>query len=413
MTSVPLLAPAVKPRLMSREFTTVAAATSLFFLVMGALNPLMSVYIVEELGSTKSAAGWVMSSFALSSVFLRTGFGRLGGRRGARLLVQVGTTLGIIALVVLAATASIAGTVASRIILGAAQASLMTGATVLAIDLAPEERRGEAVSYILVSFHLGLALGPLIGESLRDNFGYTRVFVGLAVLMAVALGVGSLLRYRGGDLDAPPVPFFHKQGVAPGLVAMFGIVAFVGFNSFLPLYGKSVGLTRVAPVFVVASVAIVVMRVFGSRLPDRLGPLRSVNVALGLTLVGAVLAAMWATPIGVFVAMAVMALGMALQTPSFIPVAVAGLAPHERSSAMATFTTFMDISIVATNPMVGFVADHGGYRTAFLIAGACTLVAIVLVPLVMAPAWRHGNRTPDAPIIQHEYGTTYATTRGD
>lgn len=107
-----------------------------------------------------------------------------------------------------------------------------------------------------------------------------------------------------------------------------------------------------------------------------------------MTVGGAVTVAMWSSVAGIFVAAAILAGGMALQTPALMTVAMRGVASHERSSAMATFTLFMDLSVALTGPVIGLIVAGVGYRTAFLTGGAVALVALAGLHLNLAARWR-------------------------
>lgn len=316
----------------------------------------------------------------------------------------VGCVVSSVGLAALLLADSVAIAVISRLLMGTAQAAAMTGSTVLAIDLAPESRRGEAASYILVSFHLGLGLGPVIGEAILNASSYDAVWITLAALALVGAAVSMLLPHRPGDPAAPPSPWIHPSGLAPGAVAAFGIVGFVTFATFIPLYGPEVGLSRVGLVFTVASLSIAAVRIAFGTLPDRLGPVRAGSFALAFSAIGSLVVAMWSAPAGVFLAAAVLAGGMALQTPALIPVVVAGIAPHERSSAMATFTMLMDVSVALTGPVIGLIVSGVGYRTAFLTSGATSLIGLVILSSLLAPRWR------ELKAVQSGFGVTDATS---
>ncbi len=73
--------------------------------------------------------------------------------------------------------------------MGLGEACFFVGATTMATDLAPEERRGEAVSYWSVALWGGLAFGPVLGELLLDGSDYDLVWY-----VAGALGLDG----RGG-----------------------------------------------------------------------------------------------------------------------------------------------------------------------------------------------------------------------
>ncbi len=374
--------------LLTREFLILALSTTLYFVGMGASNPLMPKFVVDELGGSEATAGVVMGSFAVAALVTRSPLGRLGDRRGARLLMLIGSGLSTVGMLVLTVTENVPTAIVARLILGAAQAAAMTGATTLAIDISPESRRGEAASYILVSFHMGLGLGPVLGELIRDHFSYDAAWFALAGAAALGGVVASTLPLRVGNPDAPPSPWIHPAGIAPGMVAGFAIVAFVAFSTFIPLYADEIGLTQVGAVFTVSSVAIAFARLVFGKAPDLLGPIRAATLSIGLTIVGSMVVALWAAPAGVFVAAAILAGGMSMQTPSMIPVAVLGVPAHERSSALATFTMFMDVSVALTGPLIGLIVSGTSYRVAFSTTIVTSVIALVLVHTNMAPRWR-------------------------
>jgi MFS family permease len=165
----------------------------------------------------------------------------------------------------------------------------------------------------------------------------------------------------------------------------------VSFSFLVPLYARDVGLEAVGKVFMVASISIAVARLVFGRAPDALGPIRSSTIALLLTAAGATVLALWHSVPGIYVSAAILAGGMALQTPSMIPVAVHRVEPRDRASAMATFTMFMDLSVALTGPIMGALAGGAGYRVAFLAGGGCSLVALVIVHTVLAPRWSAAN----------------------
>jgi MFS family permease len=378
-------------RLLSREFVILAVATVLYFVGLGAVNPLMPPFVVDELGGSEVVAGVVMGMFAVSALLTRSWFGRMGDRRGARRLVVAGCLLATLSMAVLIVTTTVAMAIVARLVLGAAQAAVITGATVLAIDLAPVSRRGEAASYILVAFHVGLGLGPVGAELVRDATSYDTVWAIVGGLSAAGAGVAMLLPHRPGDPKAAPSPWIHPSGIAPGLVAAFGLVAFIAFTAFIPLYAREIGLDQVGTVFMVASISIAIARIGLARVPDLLGPIRSGTIALVVTGGGAVVLALWQTVPGVYVAAAVLAGGLSLQTPSMIAVAVNGVPDNQRSSAIATFTMFMDLSVALTGPITGLVVSGAGYRTAFLGGALASLVALLLLHGNLAPRWRATN----------------------
>ena len=387
ITTTATSAPLGADRLMSREFATLMVTASVFFLATGAVNALLPKFVVDELGGTEATAGFVMGSAAFSALATRIWFGRTADRRGARRILVLGAGLGAVAFVLLAAASTVAGAVAARLVLGASGAAMVTGATMLGIQLAPPARRSQAVALVLVSFHAGMGLGPTFAEWLLNLRSYAWVWTVAAGFSVASGGLAMLLSFRPGDPNAEPSPMIHRNALLPGVVTLFGVFAFNGFMTFLPLYAREVGMSDAGLAFLVASATMVLIRTALGRVPDVVGPIRAGSGALVLTVGAMIVVALWATPTGVVVGAALVAAGLSLQSPSFIAIAVDGVSDRERGSAMATFTAFYDVAGAVVGPMLGLIVTNAGYRTAFLTTAVLAAVGLLILHLVVAPRW--------------------------
>ena len=387
ITTAATSAPLGADRLMSREFATLMVTASVFFLATGAVNALLPKFVVDELGGTEATAGFVMGSAAFSALATRIWFGRTADRRGARRILVLGAGLGAVAFVLLAAASTVAGAVAARLVLGASGAAMVTGATMLGIQLAPPARRSQAVALVLVSFHAGMGLGPTFAEWLLNLRSYAWVWTVAAGFSVASGGLAMLLSFRPGDPNAEPSPMIHRNALLSGVVTLFGVFAFNGFMTFLPLYAREVGMSDAGLAFLVASATMVLIRTALGRVPDVVGPIRAGSGALVLTVGAMIVVALWATPTGVVVGAALVAAGLSLQSPSFIAIAVDGVSDRERGSAMATFTAFYDVAGAVVGPMLGLIVTNAGYRPAFLTTAVLAAVGLIILHLVVAPRW--------------------------
>lgn len=381
-----------RDRLLGREFLTLGLAAMLAFSSMGAVNPVLPRFIRDDLGGSDAQVGLVLGSMAFSAIAIRPFLGRLGDRRGLRLLIQLGAVLTALGLLANLLVDSVTMAIPARLLVGAGQAALMTGGTTMAVNLAPEHRRGEATSYILVSFHFGLAFGPLVGELLLDATSFATVWVAAGLLALAGSFVATFLPRRSAIGVDPDAGLFHGPSVKPGITMGMGVLAFAGFQAFLVLFAESIDLERVAPVFLVSSLTIVVVRVFGAQLPDRLGPVRGGSVALFLIAAGLALVSVWQTPAGLYVATLVNGVGSALLFPSLAPAAVNGVPENRRASALATFTLFIDLGSAFGAPAFGVISSATSYGSAFAVGAAVCLASLAYLRLVLAPHLR--GQTP-------------------
>ena len=155
---------------------------------------------------------------------------------------------------------------------------------------------------------------------------------------------------------------------------MLGLIPFTGFAAFLAVYGPDIGLDDTAPVFFAYAGMVLVIRIFGAKLPDRLGWRLASTIALTAVASGALVLALWASVAAVWVAAGCLAIGMSLLYPALFSAALEDVPDHERSQAVGTFSLFFDLSQGVGAPLLGVVVALSGERAAFavsaLIAGA-------------------------------------------
>lgn len=364
--------PAKVRRMVTGRFLVVTLATFAYFVALGSLLPTLPRYVEDELGGNGVAVGLVVGGFAVSAAVIRPWAGRFGDRYGRRILLSGGALL--VGLTTLSYTLvdAIPALVALRLLTGIGEAAVFVGAATATQDMAPDDRRGEAASYFSVALYSGLALGPALGEHLADTAGYHRVWIvaGCCSLVAAALGLGTP---HEPHPDVPkPTSLLHPAALGPGLVLMLGLIPFTGFAAFLALYGPDVGLENTGPVFFAYAGMVLAIRIFGAKLPDRLGWQRASTIALASVGIGIATIAVWASVAAIWVAAALLGLGMSLLYPALFSAALEGVPDHERSQAVGTFSLFFDLSQGIGAPLLGVVvalsSERGAFAAAALIA---------------------------------------------
>lgn len=353
---------------------------------MSTTFPVLPRYLRDDLGSSDSMIGLVLGSMAVGAIAARPVLGLIGDRLGRGVLVVGGALLSALAMAghLVADTELLVA--AFRVLFGVGQGGLIVGATTLAVDLAPSDRAGEGTSYIFVALHLGSGAGPVLGEWLLDQWSFDAVWAVAAAGMTASAVVGAGIGARDAEVEHQTVldrghrqRLLHPQAVLPGLVLGIGIVGFIGFNAFVPLYGDEIGIDNTAPYFLASSLTIVLIRALGAKLPDRLGPVRGGTVALSLMVVGLAVIGGFRSSGGLATGTVVLAAGTALLLPSLVGAAVAGVPATQRSAAMATYTLFLDLSGAVGAAVFGGVASISSYGTAYLVGAGSAAGALVLL----------------------------------
>lgn len=383
-----------RPRLLSRDFVLVTVATASFMVSFGATLPVLPRYVAGPLEGSDLAVGIVVGAFAVSAIVLRPVIGWLGDTRGRRLLIVLGASTTVLGMLAHIPADSVVPLVVARLVVGAGQGTMFVGAATLVNDLAPPDRRGEAASYFSVAIYTGLGVGPFVGESLLRASTYDTVWLAVAIGVGIAALIGLTLP-RGLpvlDDDAPPprqraglAKLLHPDGVRPGIVLFLGMVGFIGFNTFVPLYGEEIGMSDVAGVFLLYALVVLVVRIAGSRLPDVYGPVVIGTIGIGAGAVGLIGIATWQAPVGLYLFTVVLAAGSALIYPALMAAAVNSAPDSERSAVVASFTMFFEVAAAGGGAVLGAVASQTSYAGAFVAASMFSVTALVILHLYLRP----------------------------
>ena len=322
------------------------------------------------LGARDLEVGLLSGVFSLAALVMRllTGW-RLD--RSRRVPVMAAGAAGF---VVCSAAYGFAGSSAAllalRILHGAGMAAYGTASQVLAIDLVPPSRRGEAMGIFGLVHGLTIALAPAMGMAILLTAGPGWLFAVSAALAVVASVLGALVAEptptRTRPLSGPP---FNPKALLPGFVILSSAVAASAAHSFLPLYGVAHGLVNPGFYFTVWGSANMLARVLAGRISDRFG--RGGVILFGLALAGAGTAAIalldgwWLLAAGL-----ISGLGLGAAEAPLLALVADITSLDERGSAIGTLGMFLEIGSITGSVAAGVLAERLGLASVFLAAGA-------------------------------------------
>jgi MFS family permease len=353
--------------LLTPQFAVVMLAAFAYFLAIGALLPTVPRFVEDDLGGGGVQVGVAVGSMAVTAALLRPWIGRLGDARGRRLLAVGGTAIVAVSVLAYSAATALWMLVLARLLTGVGEAAAFVGFATAAQDLAPDHRRGEAASYFSVSLYGGLAVGPPVGEALVSH-GFTTLWIVLAGSAVCAAVVSLWIPPGRTSLARGRRSFLQPDAVWPGVILFLGLIPFTAFSSFVPLFAEDLGQDNVGGVLGLYAALVLVVRIVGARLPDRLGWRQGSTFALSAVAVGVGLVAVWASIPAIWLAAVLLATGMSLLYPALFTAVMAAAPESERSHAVGTFSVFFDLSMGLGATMVGGAVSLTGHRGGFALA---------------------------------------------
>lgn len=382
------------PRLLSPTFLLVMLSMLAYFTAVGAITPTLPRFVEGPLNGGGLEVGAVIGAFALTAVLLRPLSGRMSDQRGRRILIIFGGISVGLSILAYSFSESLPLLIFWRLVTGVGEAFFYVGAASVINDLAPDERRGEALSYFSLALFGGLAIGPITGETILNasSFDWVWVFAGASALFAGAVGF-IVPETRPADAGDTPGKLVNKAAILPGTVLATNIWALATFSSFVVLHALDIGMSGGRFVFALNSGVIIGIRLFGARLPDKLGAKKAGSSALIAVMVGMLVMGVWAEPAGLYIGTFIYSIGHALAFPALMTLAISRAPASERGSVIGTFTAFFDLSFGVGAVSAGAIADALGYQGAFIAAAFVALGGLVLL---LTAARNHARRASSA-----------------
>ena len=382
------------PRLLSPTFLLVMLSMLAYFTAVGAITPTLPRFVEGPLNGGGLEVGAVIGAFALTAVLLRPLSGRMSDQKGRRVLIIFGGISVGLSILAYSFSESLPLLIFWRLVTGVGEAFFYVGAASVINDLAPDERRGEALSYFSLALFGGLAIGPITGETILNasSFDWVWVFAGVSALFAGAVGF-IVPETRPEDAGETPGKLVNKAAILPGTVLATNIWALATFSSFVVLHALDIGMSGGRFVFALNSAVIIGIRLFGARLPDKLGAKKAGGSALVATMVGMIVMGAWPEPAGLYIGTFIYSIGHALAFPALMTLAISRAPASERGSVIGTFTAFFDLSFGVGAVSAGAIADALGYQGAFI---ASAFVALGGLALLLTAARNHARRASSA-----------------
>lgn len=373
-----------------REVSVLVVASFFVAVGFGIIVPAIPLF-ARSFGVSNAAVGLIISLFALSRFASGLFSGKLVDRFGERTVFAVGVAFVALSVGACGIAQSYNQLLFFRAAGGLGSSMFSVAASSVILRSVSDAQRGHAQSVYNGSFLLGAIAGPAIGGALAAISLRAPFFV-YAIALSIS-GTVAFIFFTSEHLQAPKKSEGKKavmslkdalalKGYRYALVITF-VASWVIFGvrtSILPLFITEQLKSTAAVVgwgFTISAVIQGTLILRAGRISDERGRRFILIIGTTIALVGIIIMTATLNPLMFFISMAIIGLGNAFLASA--PATIVGdLIEGKGGQVIALFQMAGDAGMIVGPVVVGFVADHYGYRAAFGLSGLVFCIAIVL-----------------------------------
>ncbi len=355
----------------------------------GIVIPILPLY-GERFQPSGLTLGLLMASYSAMQLVFAPILGRLSDRVGRRPVLLISLVGSVIGYLLFGFAGSMTVLFAARIIDGISGGNIATAQAVIADITGPEER-AKGMGIIGAAFGLGFIIGPAVSALLVDIQpwlpGVAAAFTSTVAFTLVFFKLPETLPEEARhEARRHPLNFSSLKAVLvvhPMVALCFAAVLLVifGFSNFETVFAQfasarhGLGMSRIGWLFVYAGVlGAVVQGGLVGRLVKIFGEKRLVVAG---TLIAAVAVGSVPYPeslAGLMVALAALALGQGLASPSLSSLTSKLVHPDEVGGVMGIYQAFSSLARIF-GPLTAELAYHVGYHWPFRLAAVAYFLA--------------------------------------
>ena len=373
-----------------REVSVLVVASFFVAVGFGIIVPAIPLF-ARSFGVSNAAVGLIISLFALSRFASGLFSGKLVDKFGERTVFAVGVAFVALSVGACGIAQSYNQLLFFRAAGGLGSSMFSVAASSVILRSVSDAQRGHAQSVYNGSFLLGAIAGPAIGGALAAISLRAPFFV-YAIALSIS-GTVAFIFFTSEHLQAPKKSEGKKavmslkdalalKGYRYALVITF-VASWVIFGvrtSILPLFITEQLKSTAAVVgwgFTISAVIQGTLILRAGRISDERGRRFILIIGTTIAFVGIIIMTATLNPLMFFISMAIIGLGNAFLASA--PATIVGdLIEGKGGQVIALFQMAGDAGMIVGPVVVGFVADHYGYRAAFGLSGLVFCIAIVL-----------------------------------
>jgi MFS family permease len=378
--------------LRDRNLSILFASTFLFFTNEALFLPTLPLHL-SAAGYSNTRIGIVLGAFALGVLLTRPLSGFLTDEKGRKISLVAGVMIFAAAPLFYLVSTDFFFLIIIRFFHGLGISFYTTSFPAYITDVSPEHRRGEILGHMATSTTLAFTLGPLVGITIFNSYGFqSLIFLCTITGFINLIVISQILEVHKKIEKRYKIPYkevvLKRSVLVSSFIQIIYAIIFGGIMTFLPLLIKTVEGVNVGFYFMVESVVIIACRFLAAQMSDKYGR-GPVFVYSFLIILFAVYLISEINTIYLLIATAALfGIGSSLCSPTLSAFIADNSDPSARGTVFSFFYGAFDAGVITAGVILGFIADLTSIREMFMITAVSGFICLIIFSMFIKKGFK-------------------------
>jgi len=367
------------------QFWLMCFGSFLFFASFNMIIPELPDYI-SSLGGGEYK-GLIIALFTLTAGISRPFSGKLTDTVGRIPIMIFGSAVCLVSGLLYPVLGTIAGFFALRLFHGLSTGFKPTATSAYIADIAPANRRGEAMGILGLFSSIGMASGPVLGSYIALYYTLNAMFYASSILalasVIVLIGMKETLKEREsfklGLLRIKRVDILEPRVYSSSFVLMLNVFAFGVILTIIPDLSIHLGLTNKGVFFAIFTITSLLIRIFAGQASDRYGRVPLLILASMIITISLILISLSDNLMLFYIAAGLYGIGVGIGTPTAYAWTIDLSEDKHRGRALATMFIALEAGIGAGALISAWIYNNNAdnFAITFLISAVMSALALI------------------------------------
>jgi MFS family permease len=331
--------------------------------------------------------GLIIALFTLTAGLSRPFSGKLTDKVGRIPIMIFGSAVCLVSGFLYPVLGTIAGFLLLRLFHGLSTGFKPTATSAYIADIAPSNRRGEAMGILGFFSSIGMASGPVLGSFLAQEYSlntmfYASSFLALASVL-VLIGMRETLkvreRFKLKLLKVKREDILEPRVYSSSFVLMLNVFAFGVILTVIPDLSIHLGLTNKGVFFAIFTITSLMVRIFAGQASDRYGRVPLLKIASIVIIISLILLGLSGHLYIFYLAAGLYGVGVGIGTPTAYAWTIDLSNEYHRGRALATMFIALEVGIGAGAVISQWIYNNNSdnFPITFMVSAGISAIALL------------------------------------